>query len=43
MLIILLMPFHAFLTVWIASGVDHYTAVRLWKEALLQGDAHRRA
>src|ERR1017187_1665598 len=35
MLIILLMPFHAFLTVWGASLFGHYTALRLWKEALL--------
>ena len=35
MLIILLMPFHAFLTVWGASLFGHYTAFRLWKEALL--------
>lgn len=33
--IILLMPFHAFLTVWGASVVGHYTALRLWKEVLL--------
>jgi hypothetical protein len=35
MMIILLMPFHAFLTVWGASLVGHYTALRLWKEGLL--------
>ena len=35
MLIILLMPFHAFLTVWGASLIGHYTALRLWKEVLL--------
>lgn len=35
MLIILLMPLHAFLTVWGSSLVGHYTALRLWKEALL--------
>ena len=34
-LIIALMPFHAFLTVWGAHLVGHYTALRLWKEALL--------
>jgi len=33
--ILLLMPFHAFLTVWLASLIGHYTALRLWKEALL--------
>jgi hypothetical protein len=35
MLIILVMPFHAFLTVWASALVGHYTALRLWKEALL--------
>lgn len=35
MAIFLLMPFHAFLTVWGASLVGHYTALRLWKEVLL--------
>jgi hypothetical protein len=35
MLIIFLMPFHAFLTVWLASAIHHYTALRLWKEFLL--------
>lgn len=34
-LILLLMPFHAFLTVWGASLFGHYTALRLWKEGLL--------
>src|SRR5689334_11866101 len=34
-LIIVLLPFHAFLTVWLASGIGHYTALRLWKEFLL--------
>lgn len=33
--ILLLIPFHAFLTVWLASNTGHYTAVRLWKEVLL--------
>ncbi len=33
--IIILMPFHAFLTVWGSSLVGHYTALRLWKEVLL--------
>jgi len=33
--ILLLMPFHAFLTVWLGSNFGHYTAIRLWKEALL--------
>jgi hypothetical protein len=34
-LIILLMPFHAFLTVWGSQLIGHYTALRLWKEVLL--------
>ncbi len=33
--IIVLMPFHAFLTVWLSSGVGHYLPLRLWKETLL--------
>lgn len=33
--ILVLLPFHAFLTVWLASNFGHYTALRLWKEALL--------
>ena len=35
MLILLLLPFHALLTVWGASHFGHYTALRLWKEVLL--------
>lgn len=35
MLVLLLMPLHAFLTVWLSSIYGHYTAFRLWKEALL--------
>lgn len=35
MLIFLLLPFHAFLTVWGASHFEHYIALRLWKEAIL--------
>jgi hypothetical protein len=35
MLIIFLIPFHAFLSVWVSSLIGHYTAVRLWKEVLL--------
>jgi len=35
MVVLLLMPLHAFLTVWGASLIGHYTALRLWKEALL--------
>ncbi len=34
-LIIVLLPFHAFLTVWASTLVGHYTLLRLWKEALL--------
>ncbi len=34
-LIILLLPFHAFLTVWLSSLTGHYTLIRLWKEFLL--------
>lgn len=30
-----LIPFHAFLTVWLASAIGHYLEVRLWKEYLL--------
>ncbi len=35
MLILLGVPFHAFLTVWGSSIFGHYTALRLWKEVLL--------
>lgn len=35
MLIILLMPLHAVLSVWLSSIFGHYTAFRLWKEFLL--------
>jgi hypothetical protein len=34
-IVLALIPFQAFLTVWLASGLGHYTAVRLWKEVLL--------
>ncbi len=34
-LILLFIPFHAFLTVWGSQLVGHYTALRLWKEAIL--------
>ena len=34
-LIIILVPFHAFLTVWLSSLTHHYTLLRLWKEFLL--------
>jgi O-antigen ligase len=33
--ILLLIPFHAFLTVWGAGLFGHYTLLRLWKEILL--------
>ena len=34
-LILVLLPFHAFLTVWLSSLLGHYTLLRLWKEILL--------
>src|SRR3989344_9474279 len=34
-LVLVMLPFHAFLTVWLASAIDHYTLLRLWKEFLL--------
>lgn len=34
-LIVALIPFHAFLTVWGASLLGHYTLLRLWKELLV--------
>lgn len=34
-LILVLIPFHATLTVWLSSIFGHYTAIRLWKEVLL--------
>lgn len=34
-LVLVLLPFHAFLTVWLASFMGHYTALRLWKEGVL--------
>ena len=33
--VIVLMPFHAFLTVSLSALVGHYTVLRLWKEAIL--------
>lgn len=33
--ILLLVPFHALLTVWLASNFGHYISFRLWKEVLL--------
>lgn len=35
MVILVLIPFHAFLTVWLSTVFGHYTALRLWKEYLL--------
>jgi hypothetical protein len=34
-LILILLPFHAFLTVWASSAFGHYTPLRLWKEGLI--------
>lgn len=34
-LILVVIPFHAFLTVWGSSLLGHYTILRLWKEILL--------
>src|SRR5581483_406131 len=34
-IILVLLPFHAFITVWLYSLVGHYTLLRLWKEFLL--------
>jgi hypothetical protein len=33
--ILFIVPFHAFLTVWLSSWLGHYTLLRLWKEFLL--------
>ncbi|HVO86634.1 MAG TPA: O-antigen ligase family protein [Candidatus Binatia bacterium] len=33
--ILAMLPFHAFLTVWLSSGLGHYTLLRLWKEFLI--------
>lgn len=33
--ILVLVPFHAFITVWLSSFAGHYTLLRLWKEFLL--------
>ena len=33
--VLALLPFHAFLTVWLSSFLDHYTLLRLWKEVSL--------
>jgi hypothetical protein len=34
-LVLLLVPFHAFLTVWGSSLVGHYTVLRIWDEVVL--------
>ena len=34
-IILIVIPFHATLTVWLSQAFGHYTALRLWKEALL--------
>jgi hypothetical protein len=33
--VLVLIPFHAFITVWLASALGHYTLIRLWKEIIL--------
>ncbi len=33
--VLVIVPFHAFLTVWASNLVGHYTLLRLWKEFLL--------
>jgi hypothetical protein len=35
LIILALLPFHAFLSVWFSSIIGHYTLLRLWKEVLL--------
>lgn len=37
--ILVVVPFHALLTVWAAANFGHYTAWRLWKEFLLVASA----
>jgi hypothetical protein len=34
-LVVVLVPFHAFLTVWGSALFGHYTALRLWDDGLL--------
>ncbi len=34
-IVLVLLPFHAFLTVWASSNFGHYTLFRLWKEFLV--------
>ena len=33
--ILILLPFHALLSVWAGSNFGHYTIIRLWKEILI--------
>ncbi len=33
--ILLILPFHGFLTVWVSSFAGHYTLLRLWKEVIV--------
>jgi hypothetical protein len=34
-IILVLLPFHAFLSIWLNSATGHYELVRLWKEILI--------
>lgn len=34
-IVLVILPFHAFLTVWLNGLIGHYTVLRLWKEYLL--------
>ena len=34
-IIMVFVPYHALLTVWLSTATGHYTALRLWKEVLL--------
>ncbi len=33
--ILVILPFHAFVTIWLSSAAGHYTLLRLWKEFAL--------
>ncbi|HEY4963534.1 MAG TPA: O-antigen ligase family protein [Candidatus Saccharimonadales bacterium] len=35
LIVLIFIPFHAFLTVWASAIFGHYTFIRLWKEAIL--------
>lgn len=35
MIILVLMPFHAVLTTWLASSVNHFDLLRIWKDLLM--------